>query len=67
MESESKLEMLEKVDSDTSCVVNTLTDEMEELKKREGLMEDIWKHFQDNEEQLLIENEGLKEEVRLLT
>ena len=66
MESESNLEMLEKVDSVTSCVVNTLTDEMEELKKKEGLMEDLRKHFQDNEEQLLIENEGLKEEVRLL-
>ena len=47
-------------------MVNTLTDEMEELKKKEGLMEDLRKHFQDNKEQLLIENEGLKEEVRLL-
>ena len=45
MESESNPEMLEKIDSDTSCVVNTLTDEMEELKKKESLMEDLQKHF----------------------
>ena len=48
------------------AVWSTLTNEIEELKKKEGLIKDLQKHFKDNEEQLPIENEGLKEEVRLL-
>ena len=67
MKAENEHDGLEKLNLERLCEINTLSDEVADLRKKDVLMEGLCNHLEDIEEQLpklTVENSSLKEQVR---
>ena len=67
MEAANEHDGLEKLNLERLCEINTLSDEVADLRKNDVLMEGLRNHLEDIEEQLpklTAENSSLKEQVR---